>query len=56
MELGVFDSCLVTEEIAFGCAGIKAALLTSNIGVSGLSPYFKIENDNNNPIKALWSL
>lgn len=33
-ELNVFDSCLITEEIAFGCAGVKAAILTSNIGVS----------------------
>ncbi|XP_038216156.1 probable medium-chain specific acyl-CoA dehydrogenase, mitochondrial isoform X3 [Zerene cesonia] len=32
LELGVFDVCLVTEEMAYGCAGIKASLLTSNIG------------------------
>lgn len=34
LNLGTFDSCLVVEELAYGCAGIKAALLTSNIGVS----------------------
>ncbi|XP_045510183.1 probable medium-chain specific acyl-CoA dehydrogenase, mitochondrial isoform X5 [Colias croceus] len=32
LELGVFDVSLVTEEMAFGCAGIKASILTSNIG------------------------
>ncbi|XP_072931022.1 medium-chain specific acyl-CoA dehydrogenase, mitochondrial isoform X3 [Epargyreus clarus] len=32
LELGVFDICLVTEEIAFGCAGMKAAIVTSSIG------------------------
>ncbi|KAM3968646.1 medium-chain acyl-CoA dehydrogenase isoform 3-T3 [Aphomia sociella] len=32
MMLGTFESCLVTEELAFGCAAIKAAILTSNIG------------------------
>lgn len=39
MALCTFDSCLITEEVAFGCAGIKAALLTSNIGVSPFEMY-----------------
>lgn len=34
MALGIIEMGLVAEEIAFGCAGIKAALITSNIGVS----------------------
>ncbi|KAH9627958.1 hypothetical protein HF086_017933 [Spodoptera exigua] len=34
MGLGALDSCLVAEELAFGCAGIKAAISTSSIGVS----------------------
>ncbi|XP_023941190.2 probable medium-chain specific acyl-CoA dehydrogenase, mitochondrial isoform X3 [Bicyclus anynana] len=32
LGLGIFEICLVTEEISFGCAGIKAAVATSNIG------------------------
>ncbi|VVC86208.1 unnamed protein product [Leptidea sinapis] len=32
LNLSIFDHCLTTEEIAFGCAGIKAALLTTSIG------------------------
>lgn len=34
MGLGSIDSCLIAEELAFGCAGIKAAISTSSIGVS----------------------
>lgn len=34
MGLGAIDSCLIAEELAFGCAGIKAAIATSSIGVS----------------------
>lgn len=34
MGLGVFDTCLTSEEMAYGCAGIIAAISTSSIGVS----------------------
>lgn len=37
IQLGTLDSCLISEDIAYGCAGISAALLTSNIGVSSKS-------------------
>uniref|UniRef100_A0A2H1X298 SFRICE_028569 n=1 Tax=Spodoptera frugiperda TaxID=7108 RepID=A0A2H1X298_SPOFR len=33
MGLGTIDSCLIAEELAFGCAGIKAAISTSSIGL-----------------------
>ncbi|KAL0852171.1 hypothetical protein ABMA28_000405 [Loxostege sticticalis] len=32
MELGVFDGCMVAEEIAFGCTGIMTALEASGLG------------------------
>jgi hypothetical protein len=32
--LGVFDSCIMTEEFSYGCAGINAVLGISSIGVS----------------------
>lgn len=34
MGLGVFDTCLVTEEMAFGCTGITLAIEGSSLGVS----------------------
>ncbi|CAH1647670.1 unnamed protein product [Spodoptera littoralis] len=34
MGLGAIDSCLIAEELAFGCAGIKAAIATSSIGAA----------------------
>lgn len=32
--LGVFDGCLIAEELAYGCSGIMAAVTITNIGVS----------------------
>ncbi|XP_043249003.1 probable medium-chain specific acyl-CoA dehydrogenase, mitochondrial [Colletes gigas] len=32
MEVGIFDSCLVTEEFAYGCTGISTALEGSGLG------------------------
>jgi len=34
MEATTFDSCLVTEELAYGCTGITTAIDTTNLGVS----------------------
>lgn len=34
LGLGIFESSLVCEEFAFGCAGIKAALTITDVGVS----------------------
>ncbi|KAI5631859.1 hypothetical protein NE865_15418 [Phthorimaea operculella] len=34
MDLGVFEECLVAEEVAYGCTGIKTALEASGLGVS----------------------
>lgn len=32
LGLGVFDSCLVTEELAFGCTGILLAIEGTGLG------------------------
>lgn len=32
LGLGIFDSCLVTEELAFGCTGILLAIEGSGLG------------------------
>ena len=34
MEAGVFDGCLVAEELAYACTGIETALEGSGLGVS----------------------
>jgi len=34
MEANIFDACLVTEELAYGCTGITTAIDTTNLGVS----------------------
>lgn len=34
LGLGVFDSCLVTEEFAYGCTGITLGLEGTSLGVS----------------------
>lgn len=34
MEMGVFDGCMVAEELAFGCTGIMTAMEASGLGVS----------------------
>ncbi|KAG5343161.1 ACADM protein, partial [Acromyrmex heyeri] len=34
METNIFDSCLITEELAYGCTGIVTAIETTSLGVS----------------------
>lgn len=34
LESGIFDSSLVTEELAYGCTGITTAIDASSLGVS----------------------
>lgn len=34
LDLGVFDGCMVAEELAYGCTGIMTALEGSGLGVS----------------------
>lgn len=34
LEMGVFDSCLVTEELAYGCTGITLAIEGTSLGVN----------------------
>lgn len=35
MNMGVFEGCLVAEELAYGCTGIMTAMEASGLGVSG---------------------
>lgn len=37
LEMGVFDSCLVTEEIAYGCTGITLAIEGTSLGVNNIT-------------------
>lgn len=34
LGLPVFDSCVIAEELSYGCAGIALALTSSGLGVS----------------------
>jgi acyl-CoA dehydrogenase len=34
MEMGVFEGCLIAEELAYGCSGMKTAIEGSGLGVS----------------------
>lgn len=34
MGFGVFDGCLIAEELAYGCTGIMTAIEASGLGVS----------------------
>jgi acyl-CoA dehydrogenase len=34
VEMGVLESCLIAEELAYGCSGMKTALEGSGLGVS----------------------
>lgn len=36
LDMGIFDGCLVAEELAFGCTGIMTAMEASGLGVSRL--------------------
>lgn len=35
--MGVFDGCIVAEELAYGCTGIMTALEASGLGVCFIS-------------------
>ena len=35
MGLGIFDACMITMEIAYGCTGIGTAMEANSLGVSG---------------------
>jgi len=45
MEASIFDSCLITEELAYGCTGIVTAIETTSLGVS-LSTVFSFRSYN----------
>lgn len=32
--MGVFDGCMIAEELAYGCSGIMTAIEASALGVS----------------------
>jgi hypothetical protein len=34
MQLGVFEDCLIAEELAYGCSGIQTAIESTSLGVS----------------------
>ena len=34
LGLGIFDACLITEELAYGCTGIQTAMEANSLGVS----------------------
>lgn len=34
MNMGVFEGCMVAEELAYGCTGIMTAMEASGLGVS----------------------
>lgn len=34
LDLGIFDTCLVTEELAYGCTGIQTAIEANSLGVT----------------------
>lgn len=36
LNMGVFEGCLVAEELAYGCTGIMTAMEASGLGVSVL--------------------
>jgi len=34
VEMGVFEGCLIGEELAYGCSGIQTAIESTSLGVS----------------------
>ena len=38
MGLGIFDACMITEELAFGCTGIQTAIEANSLGVNYPQP------------------
>ena len=37
MGLSIFDACLITEELAYGCTGVQTAIEANSLGVSTIS-------------------
>lgn len=49
MGLSIFDSCLITEELAYGCTGVQTAIEANSLGVS----FYSLERGdavNNDPV------
>lgn len=40
MGLSSFDSCLITEELAYGCTGMQTAMEANSLGVSYSQPLY----------------
>lgn len=36
LGLGIFDACIISEELAYGCTGVNSAIDGSYLGVSYL--------------------
>ena len=34
LGLGIFDACMITEELAYGCTGIQTAIEANSLGVT----------------------
>ena len=34
MGLSIFDACMITEELAYGCTGVQTAIEANSLGVS----------------------
>ena len=34
MQLGILDTCIITEELAYGCTGVQTAIEANSLGVS----------------------
>jgi len=34
MGLSIFDGCMITEELAYGCTGIQTAMEANSLGVN----------------------
>lgn len=39
MQLGILDTCIITEELAYGCTGVQTAIEANSLGV-GLQASF----------------
>lgn len=42
----MFESCLVAEELAYGCSGIFAAVMITDVGVRPAGRYFGVPASN----------
>ena len=40
LGLGILDTCVVTEELAYGCTGIQTAIEANSLGVSILAQFY----------------